>query len=373
MRYWSRGSIQSARTMALAALLSILASAAAQAQSRDTPFQFGILGDIPYTKVQEQEYRNVLEAINRSDLAFVVHIGDFEQDARRYDPALHSMPCVDENFKSILDSFQRSKHPFIFTPGDNDWTDCHFLKAPKVDPLEALAKIRSMFFPEGRSLGQRTIAVTSQASDSRYAKFRENLRWSMGGVTFATVHIVGSNDNLGRTTEMDAEHAERKAANIAWLKQAFTRAKADVSRGLVIITQANLIFEKHWTGDKLRLFTTYAGVSPSSSPLPTGHAAEEKCRCSQCRPTARWTGQLCGVATLRFGPPLPPVNADVRPRYDTRRRINRRIPVPLLAHRWVGGRLRSASGHDRRPGHLSCACVHRKAEVATQGAGIQSS
>jgi hypothetical protein len=24
-----------------------------------------------------------------------------------------------------------------------DWTDCHFLQAPKVDPLEALAKIRS--------------------------------------------------------------------------------------------------------------------------------------------------------------------------------------------------------------------------------------
>src|SRR6266699_3419300 len=116
MKYWSRGSIQSARTIALAALLSILAPAAAHAQSRDAPFQFGILGDIPYTKVQEQQYRNVLEAINRSDLAFVVHIGDFEQDARRYDPALHSMPCVDENFKSILESFQSSKHPFILTP-----------------------------------------------------------------------------------------------------------------------------------------------------------------------------------------------------------------------------------------------------------------
>jgi len=305
MRYWSRGSIQSARTMALAALLSILASAAAQAQSRDTPFQFGILGDIPYTKVQEQEYRNVLEAINRSDLAFVVHIGDFEQDARRYDPALHSMPCVDENFKSILDSFQRSKHPFIFTPGDNDWTDCHFLKAPKVDPLEALAKIRSMFFPEGRSLGQRTIAVTSQASDSRYAKFRENLRWSMGGVTFATVHIVGSNDNLGRTTEMDAEHAERKAANIAWLKQAFTRAKADVSRGLVIITQANLIFEKHWTGDKLRLFTTYAGVSPSSSPLPTGHDDYVKTLVEEVESYDRPTAVIHGDShTFRIDKPL---------------------------------------------------------------------
>ena len=48
----------------------------------------------------------------------------------------------------------------------------------------------------------------------------------MGGVTFVTVHIVGSNDNFGRTPEMDAEHLERKAANIAWMKQAFAEAKA---------------------------------------------------------------------------------------------------------------------------------------------------
>jgi len=181
------------------------------------------------------------------------------------------MPCVDENFKTILDSFQSSRHPFIFTPGDNDWTDCHFLQAPKVDPLDALAKVRSMFFPEGRSLGQRTISVTSQARDPQHAKFRENLRWSMGGVTFASLHIVGSNDNFGRTPEMDAEHAERKAANIAWLKQAIAQAKSDRSLGLVLMTQANFIFEKHWSGDRRRLFLTYSGAGPATSPVPTGH------------------------------------------------------------------------------------------------------
>ena len=85
-----------------------------------------------------------------------------------------------------------------------------------------------MFFPEGHSLGQRTLPVESQAKDSQYAKFRENLRWSIGGVTFATLHIVGSNDNFGRTPEMDAEQRERKAANIAWMRAAF--AKGEVRR-----------------------------------------------------------------------------------------------------------------------------------------------
>jgi hypothetical protein len=67
--------------------------------------------------------------------------------------------------------------------------------------------------------------VKNQSADPQFAKFRENLRWSVSNVTFVTVHIVGSNDNFGRTEEMDAEHLERKAANIAWIKQTFAEAK----------------------------------------------------------------------------------------------------------------------------------------------------
>jgi len=156
------------------------------------------------------------------------------------------MPCVEENYKAILDSFQTVRHPFILTPGDNDWTDCWPLEARKVDPLELLSRVRALFFPEGRSLGQRQLAVKNQSADPQYAKFRENLRWSVGGVTFVTLHIVGSNDNFGRTPEMDAEHAERKAANIAWMQQAFAEAKASNSLGLVILTQANPGFENFW-------------------------------------------------------------------------------------------------------------------------------
>lgn len=147
------------------------------------------------------------------------------------------MPCTDDNFQLVYNSFQSVRHPFILTPGDNDWTDCHFLKSPTFDPIERLAKVRTMFFPEGRSLGQRTIDVESQAKDPQYRKFVENLRWSFGGVTFVTVHIVGSNDNFGRTPEMDYEHRERKAANLAWIHSGFAAAKADGSHGIVLLTK----------------------------------------------------------------------------------------------------------------------------------------
>lgn len=256
------------------AFLSLASIGNTPAQAQNRSFQFGLVGDVPYTTVQQQEYQRVVAALDRADLAFVIHIGDFQNDPRGYypNPAIGLLPCLDDNYKAIYDSFQSVRHPFILTPGDNDWTDCHLVKDPKIDPLERLAKVRSMFFPEGRSLGQRTIPVESQAKETQFAKFRENLRWSISGVTFATLHIVGSNDNYGRTPEMDAEYMERKAANIAWMKQAFARAKADNSRGLVLMTQANPGFENHWPAEpKGRYFRNFIGVKPSVPPLPTGY------------------------------------------------------------------------------------------------------
>jgi hypothetical protein len=219
--------------------------------------------------VQEVEYQRVITALNAADLKFVAHIGDFQFDATPYNrnPAIASMPCVDENYKAIYDSFQTVRHPFILTPGDNDWSDCWPLEARKVDPLDLLAKIRTMFFPEGRSLGQNPIAVRNQSADPNFSKFRENLRWSIGRVTFVTVHIVGENDNFGRTPEMDAEQAERKVANIDWLKQAFAEAKAADSRGVVILTQANPGFENFWPANaKTRYFLRFV---PRGQPVPS--------------------------------------------------------------------------------------------------------
>jgi hypothetical protein len=237
--------------------------------AQDRPFQFGLIGDMPYTTVQQQEYQRVLVALNKADLAFVVHVGDFQNDPRGYypNPAIGLLPCLDDNYKEIYDSFQSVRHPFILTPGDNDWADCFLVKDPKIDPLERLAKVRAMFFPPGQSLGQRSIPVESQAKDSQYAKFLENLRWSVGGVTFATLHIIGSNDDVGRTPQLDAEQRERKAANIAWMRAAFAKAKSDGSRGVVLMTQANPGFENYWPPSaKGRYFGPFMGRN--SPPIP---------------------------------------------------------------------------------------------------------
>lgn len=247
----------------------ILLAAGGAALGQDRAFDFALIGDMPYTKVQEKEYQRVLSALNSADLAFVAHIGDFQFDATPYNrnPSVASMPCVDENYNAIHDSFQSIRHAFILTPGDNDWSDCWPLEARKADPIDLLAKLRSIFFPEGKSLGQKPIDVTNQSSTPTFSKFRENLRWTLGGVLFVTVHIVGENDNWGRTPEMDAEHKERKAANVAWLKEAFSEAKRTNSRGLVILSQANPGFETVWPeGAKTRYFLRFV---PRGQPVPS--------------------------------------------------------------------------------------------------------
>ena len=177
-----------------------LAAGPAAAQS----FQFAAIGDTGYSKKSEQEFSRMIAAMNRESLAFVVHVGDFEADPRPYmrSPATVTEPCTDESFRSVLAQFQTSEHPFVLTPGDNDWTDCHLLNTRKVDPLERLAKVRELFYPDGKSLGKRTMPVNNQASDPKFSKFRENLAWTVNNVSFMTMHIVGSNNNKGRTPEM---------------------------------------------------------------------------------------------------------------------------------------------------------------------------
>ena len=251
------------RACVIGVALSLAPMGFPNVRAQDRVYQFGLMGDTGYTTEDIEGFKGLLAAVNRADLSFVVHVGDFENDGRAYtrNPSVGPMPCTDESFKAVYNSFQSVRHPLILTPGDNDWTDCHGVEARKFDPLERLAKLRTMFFPDGQSLGQRTMPVISQAADPQFGKFRENLRWSMGGVTFVTLHIVGSNDNFGRKGEMDAEHSERKAANIVWLRKAFSEAKANNSRGLALLTQANPNFENHWpTGQK----NTYLRMIPGT-------------------------------------------------------------------------------------------------------------
>jgi hypothetical protein len=233
-------------------LILLFSSGAISQGGREAPgtrFEFALIGDMPYDGRQEKEFANLMREIDAADLAFVVHDGDFWYDGSAWTEQLGGLPpCGDETFKHRLGLAQSSKHPFIFVAGDNEWADCHRAKPRAYDPFERLAKLRQMFFHGDQSLGQRTIRLTRQSEDSRYANFRENVRWTQDDVMFATLHVIGSNNNLGRTPEMDAEYSERNAANLAWMRQTFDLATRSGSRAIMIVAQADPRFENTWPG-----------------------------------------------------------------------------------------------------------------------------
>jgi hypothetical protein len=189
-------------------------------------FEFALIGDVPYDELQETLLANMIEELNDERLAFTTHVGDIKGG---------NTPCTDDVYYENLARFNTFEDPLVYTPGDNEWTDCHRAGG---DPLERLEFLRSVFFTSDQSLGERTLTLRRQS-----AEYPENARWTRGVVTFATLHIVGSNNNLGRTPENDAEYAARNAANLEWLRSTFGTAADRGSRAVVIMIQANPGFE----------------------------------------------------------------------------------------------------------------------------------
>jgi hypothetical protein len=238
------------RKIALCVMLVLAGCATLSLKQDSGVLDFALIGDMPYDGRQETEFANLMKDMNGTELAFVVHNGDFWYDGQAWTEKLGGFPpCGDDTFDNRLGLAQSSRHPFVYVPGDNEWADCHRAKPRTYEPMERLAKLRTMFFAGDRSLGQRTMPLARQSTDARYTNYRENVRWSHGGVLFVTQHVIGSNNNFGRTPAMDAEYAERTAANLAWLRQAFELATRDGSRALMIIAQANPRFETTWPPD----------------------------------------------------------------------------------------------------------------------------
>lgn len=195
-------------------------------------FMFGALGDTPYTWFEEAHFPVLLEEMGREDLAFVVHVGDFKSA---------SAPCSDELFQQRRQWFDVVRHPFIFVPGDNEWTDCSRIQAGSYDPLERLAKLRELFAAGEDSLGQRRIRLARQSPD-----YPEHARWRHGEVLFVTLNVPG---NANNARHMPEEFRSRSASVSRWMEQSFKLARADNLRAVVLFMQAN-----PWAGPAGRYF-----------------------------------------------------------------------------------------------------------------------
>jgi hypothetical protein len=168
---------------------------------------------------------NLIADMNRQDLAFSVHDGDLKDGSSR---------CSDDKYYDFKASLNTLEAPAIFTPGDNDWTDCDRASAGAYNANERLAFERTVLFATPYSLGQRKLRLAVQ-----HAPYVENRRWTVGRVTYATLNVQGSCNNLCGDVPDPAEYAARTAAGVEWLHGTFDEARRHRSAPVMVIWQAN--------------------------------------------------------------------------------------------------------------------------------------
>ena len=178
------------------------------------PYEAAVFGDVPYSDSAVPRYLQMIADINAGTSSFASHVGDFKDSGS---------DCTETRLLAETGRFDSFDDPLVYTPGDNEWTDCD-------EPLFWLGRIREVVFRGTGTLsrGRAPMALASQAA----AGYPENARWSREAVTFATLHVVGGGDESGTT-----EGRARRAADIAWLQAAFAAARSAGHRGVVLLAQ----------------------------------------------------------------------------------------------------------------------------------------
>ena len=240
----SKGVRLAVASMAIAALTIAIGSAqgnnGVDRSERNgwSPYSIGLWGDLPYSTVQEQiGVPNLIADMNEQKLAFSVHDGDLKQGSNSF--------CDDALYERSLGYFNALEAPAMFTPGDNDWTDCDRASNGNYASLERLDHQRLVFFNTALSFGQRQLPQEVQTAalcldfSRRLVPCVENRRWTYRGVTYATMNIQGSCNNLCDTAPDPGEYAARNQAVITWMRQTFAAALRDGSAAVMLISQAN--------------------------------------------------------------------------------------------------------------------------------------
>ena len=229
---------------------------------RAETFSFVALGDLPYgpDQIAGAKYRTLITQINALKPEFSIHVGDFKEGSAR---------CSDKEFERQRKHFDLFKGALIYTPGDNDWTDCGRKSNGSYDPLERLEKLRGQFFKPDTSLGQAPLPLVTQGKVMpTYSTFVENQRWQFSNTLFTTVHIVGSDNRFApNNAEAEKEFLARDQANIAWIKETFRLAANQKLQTLVFAFQADVIRGMSRSGTWAEKTGFHASIEKTLLPL----------------------------------------------------------------------------------------------------------
>jgi len=273
-QFRARGLWAAALLLGGAAAIGITAHAP-KAQARDWDrfeerdadhYTVGLFGDMPYGTLGLQQYPNVLDSLNASDIRFSIFDGDMKAG---------DGVCTDGDlYLPRLADFNSLHKPLFWVPGDNDWTDCWRYSSPDdpaaSDPIDRLNHERQLFCSTPFSLGEHKYPLARQSYEGgQNSLYSENIRWKYGPVVYIGLNVQGSNDNYPSdsdsrgATEIARERAEevpRKAADLAWLHESFDFAKSVHAAGVLIVIQA----DPHFTTNN-SIFTDYINAWKAES------------------------------------------------------------------------------------------------------------
>ena len=260
-------------TIAFAVALAV----AGCSSNDDSPSKFtvAVIGDVPYgvsptDTSQSLANPGLITALNAdADAEVVIHVGDIHSGKQF---------CTEAYDNQIANDWKALKKPIVYTPGDNEWTDCHkagegggtwnaakgavdFVtdaSGNKVDyqggdPVANLALVRQIFFTQpGKDFtGKMDLHTQARENDPAFpadSAYVENTWFVKNNVMFVTINVPGgsNNDNdvwYGAPTMSAAQSSEvsaRSAADKRWLDAAMKKAIADNLVAIVIVLQSDM-------------------------------------------------------------------------------------------------------------------------------------
>src|SRR5919201_5622549 len=134
-----------------------------RADDRKFEYAIGLWGDVPYSDVQAQTgVPNLIADMNSQDIEFSVHDGDLKAGNAipgSVTPTTCQSAVEPSIYSQALGYFDSLEKPAVFTPGDNDWTDCDRTTNGGFNSLERLQYERQFFFSTDMSLGEHPIKL----------------------------------------------------------------------------------------------------------------------------------------------------------------------------------------------------------------------
>jgi hypothetical protein len=279
--------------LALTATVVPVVAASAAPKLPAGPLTLAVYGDSPYGVTgygaqaantwQREKSPDFIASINDDpSVSEVIHVGDIHSGKQF---------CTEAYNNDIATLWQSFEKPLVYTPGDNEWSDCH--KATNAaspgegggvynattqtisyvgtsgamttntsdcvdyacgNPLDNLNLVRQEFFSQpGHTLGSGTLPVVSQATafDPNFptdAQYVENVMWAQRDIVFVTIDVPGGSNNdadpwykLPSAPQAQTdERTNRTAADVRWLEAAFALAGAQHAKGVVITAQADM-------------------------------------------------------------------------------------------------------------------------------------